>query len=66
MKKETGFDVEAVNAEVFGFVGRAKEVANKGQTEFDSFRARVLPDFIEWNKWDRWKVDFTFRKILIE
>ncbi|WOG97940.1 hypothetical protein DCAR_0417281 [Daucus carota subsp. sativus] len=55
VKKETGFDVEAVNAEVFGFVGRAKEVANKGQTEFDSFRTRVLPDFIEWNKRDRWK-----------
>ncbi|KAK1387918.1 ATP-dependent zinc metalloprotease FTSH 12, chloroplastic [Heracleum sosnowskyi] len=44
VKKQTGFDVE-----VFG---RAKEV---GQAEFDSFRTRVLPHFIHWNRWDRWK-----------
>lgn len=58
VKKETGFDVDVVNSQVFGFFGRAKEVANEGQAEFNSFRTRVLPQFIEWNKWDRWKVNF--------
>lgn len=48
LKKETGFDVDVVNA-------RAKELANKAHTQFDEFRTLVLPHFIQWNKWDRWK-----------
>lgn len=59
MKKETWFDLEGVNVEVKGFAGRVREVAKKGQTEFESFKTQLLPEFIDWNKWDRWKVNFS-------
>lgn len=55
VKKETGFDLEGVNVEVKGFAGRVREVAKMGQTEFESFKTQLLPEFIDWNKWDRWK-----------
>ncbi|XP_059661736.1 ATP-dependent zinc metalloprotease FTSH 12, chloroplastic [Cornus florida] len=55
VKRETGFDLEDANVRVSGFVGRARDFAKKGESELNRFRSELLPEFINWNKWDRWK-----------
>ncbi|KAF3946426.1 hypothetical protein CMV_027302 [Castanea mollissima] len=55
-KKETGFDLEDANVKVGEFVGRAKEGVSKGQGELERFRTELVPEFVSWNRWERWKV----------
>ncbi|KAI8011682.1 hypothetical protein LOK49_LG06G00056 [Camellia lanceoleosa] len=55
VKKETGFDLEDVNVRASGLVDRIQEVAKNGETEFNRFWSELVPEFINWNKWDRWK-----------
>lgn len=55
VKKETGFDLEDVNVGVSGFVDQIQEMAKNGDTQFNRFRSELVPEFINWNKWDRWK-----------
>ncbi|KAL6975041.1 ATP-dependent zinc metalloprotease FTSH 12, chloroplastic [Sarracenia purpurea var. burkii] len=55
VKKETGFDLKEANVRVAGFVGRFQEAAKKGEVEFYRFRSELVPEFINWNKWERWK-----------
>nr|POE95192.1 atp-dependent zinc metalloprotease ftsh 12, chloroplastic [Quercus suber] len=38
------------------FVGRAKEGVSKGQGELEQFRTELVPEFVSWNQWERWKV----------
>lgn len=49
LKKETGIDLEIANAKARGLVSRGREAA-------DRFRLEMVPDFVQWNKWDNWKV----------
>lgn len=63
VKKETGFDSEEANARVDEFVGRVKDSVQKGQHELTRFKTETVPSFIDWNKWEHWKVrslDFFF------
>ncbi|CAK9174997.1 unnamed protein product [Ilex paraguariensis] len=55
VKKETGFDFEEANVRLAELVGRARDSAKKCQTEFGRFKSELLPEFINWNTWDRWK-----------
>uniref|UniRef100_A0A5B7C9M2 AAA+ ATPase domain-containing protein n=1 Tax=Davidia involucrata TaxID=16924 RepID=A0A5B7C9M2_DAVIN len=55
LKKETGLDLEDAKVRVAGFVGGVRDVTKKGEAELDRFRSELVPEFINWNKWDRWK-----------
>lgn len=56
VKKEIGFDSEEANARVDEFVGRVKDSVQKGQHELTRFKTETVPSFIDWNKWEHWKV----------
>ena len=49
LKKETGFDVEGASI-------KAKGLVSKGREAVDRFRLELVPEFVQWNKWDNWKV----------
>lgn len=55
VRKETGFDVEDANVRITGFLARVKEAGQKGEVELNRFRSELVPEFVEWNRWDRWK-----------
>lgn len=37
-------------------VGRVKNGVKKGEAEFIRFRTVLVPEFVDWNRWERWKV----------
>lgn len=53
VKKETGFDAEDVIVTVDGLSSRAQGSA---QDSLDRVNSELLPQFVSWNKWERWKV----------
>ncbi|XP_043688912.1 ATP-dependent zinc metalloprotease FTSH 12, chloroplastic isoform X2 [Telopea speciosissima] len=55
VKKETGFDFEETNVEVVRFLGKVRDTSKKGEAVFDRFRSEWIPEFVDWNKWERWK-----------
>lgn len=55
VKKETGFDVEGGNVKVGEFVERIKGDIKKGDAALTRFRTELLTDFVDWNRWERWK-----------
>ncbi|XP_068320026.1 ATP-dependent zinc metalloprotease FTSH 12, chloroplastic [Pyrus communis] len=55
VKKETGFDLKEANVTVGDFVGRVRDGLKKGGTELERFRTELLPEFVSWNRWERWK-----------
>lgn len=55
VKKETGFDLKEANVTVGDFVGRVGDGLKKGGTELERFRTELLPEFVSWNRWERWK-----------
>ncbi|KAM1484232.1 hypothetical protein TB2_035450 [Malus domestica] len=55
VKKETGFDLKEANVTVGEFVGRIGDGLKKGGTELERFRTELLPEFVSWNRWERWK-----------
>ncbi|CAN6684230.1 unnamed protein product [Malus baccata var. baccata] len=55
VKKETGFDLKEANVTVGAFVGRVGDGLKKGGTELERFRTELLPEFVSWNRWERWK-----------
>lgn len=56
MKKETGFDLNEAIMKVDELVDRVKDGVKKGDDELTRFRTELLPQFVEWNRWERWKV----------
>lgn len=58
VKKETGFDLDEANVKVGQLVGRVNQGLRKGEGEFNRLRTELLPEFVSWNRWDRWKVSF--------
>lgn len=68
VKKETGFDVEGGNVKVGEFVERIKGDIKKGDAALTRFRTELLTDFVDWNRWERWKVRHLYlifiRKVL--
>lgn len=65
MKKETGFDVEDAKVRASEFANNANDSAMKGQAQLDRFRFELFPEFIEWNRWELWKVKFYSFLVLI-
>ncbi|KAK9991410.1 hypothetical protein SO802_026395 [Lithocarpus litseifolius] len=55
-KKETGFCLEDANVKVGEFAWPAKEGVSKGQGELEWFRTKLVPKFVSWNQWERWKL----------
>ncbi|KAL5744873.1 hypothetical protein ACOSQ2_027989 [Xanthoceras sorbifolium] len=55
VKKETGFDLDEANVKVSELVGRVKGELRKGESELTRFRTELVPEFMEWNQWERWK-----------
>ncbi|XP_042519393.1 ATP-dependent zinc metalloprotease FTSH 12, chloroplastic isoform X2 [Macadamia integrifolia] len=55
VKKETGFDFEETNAEMVRFLGKVRDTGKKGEAVFDRFRSELIPEFVDWNKWERWR-----------
>ncbi|XP_073149013.1 ATP-dependent zinc metalloprotease FTSH 12, chloroplastic [Henckelia pumila] len=48
VKKETGFSIEEAKVS-------AKEVIDRFQIQFGRVNSELLPQFVDWNKWDYWK-----------
>ena len=56
VKRETGFDLEDANSKVNEFVGPVRGAVKRGEDGLDRFRTELLPEFVNWNRWERWKV----------
>ncbi|KAL6313566.1 hypothetical protein AAG906_006931 [Vitis piasezkii] len=56
VKRETGFDLEDANSKVNESVGRVRGAVKRGEDGLDRFRTELLPEFVNWNRWERWKV----------
>ncbi|WKA13432.1 hypothetical protein VitviT2T_030730 [Vitis vinifera] len=55
VKRETGFDLEDANSKVNEFVGPVRGAMKRGEDGLDRFRTELLPEFVNWNRWERWK-----------
>ncbi|PRQ33700.1 hypothetical protein RchiOBHm_Chr5g0060561 [Rosa chinensis] len=55
VKKETGFDLKDVNVKVGEYLGQAGEELKRGGTKLERFRTELVPEFVSWNQWERWK-----------
>lgn len=65
MKKETGFDVEEAGAKARELAGKVMERVMMYDDEITRLRTELLPAFLQWNRWERWKVILNCRKILL-
>nr|XP_017190225.1 ATP-dependent zinc metalloprotease FTSH 12, chloroplastic-like isoform X1 [Malus domestica] len=54
--KETGFDLKEVNVMVGEYLELVGDGLKKGGTELERFRTELLPEFVSWNQWERWKI----------
>lgn len=63
VKKDTGIDLEDANTKAGEYVGMVGERVNKAGVELERFRSDLVPEFVSWNQWQRWKV-FSFEFIL--
>lgn len=54
--KETGFDLEDANVKVGELAGRVREGVGKGRDNLERLRTDLVPAFLNWNRWERWKV----------
>ncbi|KAI4323236.1 hypothetical protein L6164_022858 [Bauhinia variegata] len=55
VKKETGFDLEDANEKVGEFVEQVRDGLKTSGAEVERFRTQWIPEFISWNRWERWK-----------
>ena len=55
--------LEDANVKVGEFVGRAKEGVSKGRGVLERFRTELVPEFVSWNWWERWKVIMCFETL---
>ncbi|KAL3737463.1 hypothetical protein ACJRO7_026260 [Eucalyptus globulus] len=55
VKKETGFDPEAANAKLRELAALVKDRAQPSEAAVARLRSELLPAFLDWNRWDRWK-----------
>ncbi|KAK1264421.1 hypothetical protein QJS04_geneDACA014984 [Acorus gramineus] len=52
LKRETGFDLGRARGTVFDLLGDAAE---NGVAAINRSRIKLVPSFVEWNKWEHWK-----------
>ncbi|XP_030471573.1 ATP-dependent zinc metalloprotease FTSH 12, chloroplastic [Syzygium oleosum] len=55
VKKETGFDVDDANAKLRELAASVKERAKLNEAAAARLRSELLPAFLDWNRWERWK-----------
>ncbi|KAJ7948980.1 ATP-dependent zinc metalloprotease FTSH 12, chloroplastic [Quillaja saponaria] len=55
VKEETGFDMKDANGKVAEFVGQVRNGVKKNGVELERFRTQLVPEFVSWNRWERWK-----------
>ncbi|KAK4398751.1 ATP-dependent zinc metalloprotease FTSH 12, chloroplastic [Sesamum angolense] len=55
LKKETGFNLEDAMVRVDEISGRASDSVRKAQDAVERVNSELLPQFVSWNKWERWK-----------
>ncbi|OWM81080.1 ATP-dependent zinc metalloprotease FTSH 12, chloroplastic [Punica granatum] len=55
LKMETGLDVDEANTKARELAGRVTERAKVDEAELTRFRTELLPAFLQWNRWERWK-----------
>ncbi|EYU27570.1 hypothetical protein ABFS82_13G145300 [Erythranthe guttata] len=55
VKKETGFNVDDVLVRFDGLSGRAGNSARNAQDSLQRVNSELLPQFVTWNKWEKWK-----------
>lgn len=56
LKKETGIDLDNANVKVSEFAGRVRDGVKAGGSELERLRNDAWPEFVNWNKWQYWKV----------
>lgn len=56
VKKETGFDVDDANAKLRELAASVMERAKLNEAAAARLRSELLPAFLDWNRWERWKV----------
>ncbi|KAL5975754.1 hypothetical protein ACLOJK_020081 [Asimina triloba] len=60
VQKETGLDLKFVNAKVASLADEISDAlrraSEKGGDAFNRLRFELGPEFVEWNRWERWKV----------
>lgn len=56
VKKETGFDVGDANARLRELAASVKERTKLSEAAVARLRSELLPAFLDWNRWERWKV----------
>ncbi|PKI65540.1 hypothetical protein CRG98_014040, partial [Punica granatum] len=52
---ETGLDVDEANTKARELAGRVTERVMVDEAELTRFRTELLPAFLQWNRWERWK-----------
>ncbi|KAK4439554.1 ATP-dependent zinc metalloprotease FTSH 12, chloroplastic [Sesamum alatum] len=55
LKKETGFNLDDAMVRVDEISDRARDSARKAQDAVERVNSELLPQFVSWNKWERWK-----------
>nr|POE89607.1 atp-dependent zinc metalloprotease ftsh 12, chloroplastic [Quercus suber] len=58
------FDSIDANVKLGEFVGRAKEGVSKGRGELERFRIELVPKFVSWNWWERWKLGSSIARLI--
>lgn len=56
VKEEFGVDLEEAGLRAAGMVGGARRLAGSGETAVRRLWLERVPQFVDWNRWSRWKV----------
>ncbi|CAA2960730.1 ATP-dependent zinc metalloprotease FTSH 12, chloroplastic [Olea europaea subsp. europaea] len=55
VKKEIGFDLDSTKVRVNELSGWMQDSIQKSRDELERVNSELVPQFINWNKWERWK-----------
>ncbi|CAI9787839.1 unnamed protein product [Fraxinus pennsylvanica] len=55
VKKETGFDLNSAKDRVNELSGWMQDSIQKSRDGMERVNSELVPQFINWNKWERWK-----------
>lgn len=56
VKEEFGLDLGEAGVRAAGMVGGARRLAGSGETAVRRLWLELVPQFVDWNRWSRWKV----------
>ncbi|KAL3627120.1 ATP-dependent zinc metalloprotease FTSH 12, chloroplastic [Castilleja foliolosa] len=55
VKNETGINLDDVKDKLEELSGEARYSARKAKDKLERVNSELLPQFVSWNKWERWK-----------